>query len=217
MSQFPPVLENLLSADAPAGDAWADFAREYTRLLLHVAIRSSRGRDEAMDVYAYLLERLSENGYQRLRAYAVNPNSKFTTWLVVVARRICIDHHRMRYGRIADSASGRERDQRDRRRRLEDLVERLKDAEDVADENTLTPDCELEAAELTEELTWAVSLLAPGDRLLIRMRFEDGRSAAEIATALGYPSQFHVYRRLKIILASLRESLRSRGFESAAS
>lgn len=217
MSQFPPALENLLSADAPANDAWADFAREYSKLLLHVAIRSSRGRDEAMDAYAYLLERLSDNGYQRLRAYTVNRNSKFTTWLVVVARRICIDHHRMRYGRIVDSESGREREQRDRRRRLEDLVERLRETDDVADETILPPDREAEAAELTHGLAWAVSLLPPGDRLLIRMRFDDGCSAAEIATALRYPSQFHVYRRLKVILASLRKSLRSRGFESAAS
>lgn len=212
------MLEKLLSAaDTPGDDAWADFAREYSALLLHVARSTSRGPDETMDAYAYLLDCLSENDCRRLRSYAVKPNSKFTTWLVIVARRICIDHHRIKYGRIRDSGSASERERRNSRRRLEDLAERVRDAEDVADENTVQPDHEVEVAELSGELTSALSSLPSADRLLIRLRFEDGLSAAEIAQVLRYPSQFHVYRRVNSVLASLRTSLRSRGFESAAS
>lgn len=217
MSEFPPILEKLLGSDPPSDEAWSAFTREYTALLLHVARSTSRGRDEAMDAYAYLLERLSEDGCRRLRAYALDPRSKFTTWLVVVTRRICIDHHRIKYGRIRDSRSARERERLDSRRRLEDLAERVQDAEDVADENSVQPDREVEVAELSGELTSALSSLPSADRLLIKLRFEDGLSAAEIAQVLRYPSQFHVYRRINSILASLRTSLRSRGFESAAS
>ncbi len=217
MSEFPRILEKLLSSDPPTDAAWSAFALEYTALLLHVARSTARGRDDAMDAYAYLLERLSEDGCRRLRAYALDPRSKFTTWLVVVARRICIDYHRIRYGRIRDSESARARDRRNSRRRLEDLAEEGEDADEVADENSIRPDREVEVAELSGELTSAVSSLPSADRLLIKLRFEDGLSAAEIAQVLRYPSQFHVYRRINSILSSLRTSLRSRGFETAAS
>jgi DNA-directed RNA polymerase specialized sigma subunit len=42
--------------------------------------------------------------------------------------------------------------------------------------------------------------------LLLTLRFEDELSAAEIADILGMPSQFHVYRRLKVILAGLKNN-----------
>lgn len=218
MSQLPPILEKLLNTPgAFDDDAWAAFAREYSTLLLHVARSTSRGTDEAMDAYAYLLERLSEDRCRKLRGYAVDPNSKFTTWLVVVARRICIDHHRVKYGRLRDATSSRQRESRERRRRLAELVERLQESEEIADENALSPDREVEASELSGGLSAAISALAPADQLLIRLRFEDGLSAAEIAQILRYPSQFHVYRKINSILAELRADLRSRGFESAAS
>ena len=84
MGGFPPTLERLFRENPPSDEAWSDFAREYTALLLHVSRSVSRGRDEAMDAYAYLLERLSEDSCRKLRAYTEDPRSKFTTWLVVV-------------------------------------------------------------------------------------------------------------------------------------
>ena len=218
MSPLPPPLEKLLSAVArTSDDSWAEFAREYSTLLLHVARSTSTSRDDAMDAYAYLLERLSENDYRRLRAYTVNPNSKFTTWLVVVARRICVDHNRLKYGRLRAVESVSERERLDRRRRLENLSDRLEGGDDIADESTIQPDRAVEAAELSTLVASAVSALPPGDQLLIRLRFEDGLSAAEIADMLRFPSQFHVYRRLNALLDTLRASLRARGIESAAS
>src|SRR4029079_5423431 len=59
--------------------------------------------------------------------------------------------------------------------------------------------------------------LRPSCRLLLTMRFDDGLSAAEIATILKYPSQFHVYRRINALLADLRSRLEKRGYEHAAS
>ena len=61
MSEFPPTLKRIFAEDPPSSEAWEAFAREYTALLLHVARSTSRGRDEAMDAYTYLLERLSED------------------------------------------------------------------------------------------------------------------------------------------------------------
>jgi len=158
MSQLPLALQKLFStAGGNADDAWAEFAREYSALLLHVARSTSRDRDEAMDAYAFLLEQLSEKSYRRLRNYAEDPNSKFTTWLVVVARRLCVDHSRIKYGRVRHSDSSRERERMIRRRRLEELSGIVEDVDEVADENGTQPDREVEASELSAELSTAVS------------------------------------------------------------
>jgi hypothetical protein len=45
------------------------------------------------------------------------------------------------------------------------------------------------------------------------MRFEDGRSAATIARAMGFPTPFHVYRRLSFVFGQLRASLAERGVD----
>jgi len=47
------------------------------------------------------------------------------------------------------------------------------------------------------------------------LRFEDDVSVRGIAQALGFPTPFHVYRRLSGVLAPLRRSLVQRGVEEA--
>ena len=44
-----------------------------------------------MDHYAFMLDRLQEDGFHRLRAFAGDGRGQFTTWLVVVARRLCVE------------------------------------------------------------------------------------------------------------------------------
>jgi DNA-directed RNA polymerase specialized sigma24 family protein len=61
-----------------------------------------------MDGYAYVLEALRSDDYRRLRAYAADGRSKFSTWLVVVARRLCLDLH-LRRPRPSEVLSGRRR------------------------------------------------------------------------------------------------------------
>jgi RNA polymerase sigma factor (sigma-70 family) len=216
MSQLPPTLEALLERDPPTDEAWAAFAREYTALLMHVARSTSRSRDEAMDAYEYLLDRLSVDGCRRLRAYVTQPRSKFTTWLVVVAQRLCIDHHRAKYGRVRNEESKAERERLGLRRRLEDFGESPVDAETVADDSEGAA-IELERRELNAELASLRAELEPADRLLLSLRFDDGLPASEIASILRLPSQFHVYRRLNALLEELRRRLKARGYESAAS
>ncbi|MEO8577993.1 MAG: sigma-70 family RNA polymerase sigma factor [Gemmatimonadales bacterium] len=217
MAGLPPALEMLLSTEPPSEDAWALFAREYSPLLLHVARSTARDRDEAMDAYTFLLEKLRENGARRLRAYTADPRSKFTTWLVVVSQRLCVDHYRARYGRTRDEESSDERCRLGLRRRIENLDGVAEFENNIPDENSSSAADELEKSELSEELRAVLASLEPADRLLISMRFDDGLSAAEIAGILRYPSQFHVYRRLNSVLAELRAALEGRGYESAAS
>ena len=51
---------------------------------------------------------------------------------------------------------------------------------------------------------------APEDRVIVRMRFWEGESVADIARALGLP-QKPLYRRLERTLAALRRSLEAAG------
>jgi RNA polymerase sigma factor (sigma-70 family) len=216
MSELSATLQKLLSDDPPLESAWAAFAEEYSRLLLHVARSVCHNHDESMDAYACLLEKLSEDGCRRLRAYSVDPRSKFTTWLVVVARRICVDHQRARYGRLRNEESASERDRLGVRRSIVGMGGDADMIEGIADDSTNSAAADLEKEELVTALSSLRNGLAPADKLLLSLRFDDGVSAAEIASMLGYPSQFHVYRRLNALLAGMKAQLEASGYENAA-
>lgn len=215
----PSELRGLLNASDPAAReaAWDRFAANYSRLLLHTARSIARDQDGAMDAYAYVLEQLRANEFHRLRTYAADGRSKFSTWLVVVARRLCLDHHRSRYGRPsgAGSAADNEAD-RGTRRRLVDLLAEAIDPALLAASPDAGPDTALESRELSESLAAAVAMLEPRDRFLVKLRFEDDLPAREIAAAMGYPTQFHVYRRLTVLFETLRTLLHRKGVERAA-
>ncbi len=209
----PPELFGLLNATDPAAReaAWEAFVGVHSRLLLHVARSIGRDYDAAMDAYAYLLEQLRAGDYHRLHAYAADGRSKFTTWLVVVARRLCLDHHRQRYGRLRSDGPG-EQLAHVARRRLQDLI---------AADLDLTPEPEpsgdphqsLETGERHAALKAVLDALVSRDRLLLKLRYEDDLSAREIAGLLGLPTPFHVYRRLNALLVELRGTLRDRGLD----
>jgi len=119
---LPPELVRLLDArDADARErAWDEFVRIHSTLLLKVARATAHEYDGAMDAYAFILERLREEECRRLRGYAVDARSTFSTWLAVVSRRLCVDFARRRYGR--GGRSNATVDERRERRRLADLA-----------------------------------------------------------------------------------------------
>lgn len=213
---LPPELSGLLEAgNATAREtAWQAFVETHSRLLLHTARTLGRDYDATMDAYAYLLDQLRRNDFHRLRSYTANSGSKFTTWLVVVARRLCLDRVRQRYGRRQD-ASLESREAQASRRRLVDLLVEDLDPSDVADPAGGTPETNLRAAELSRSLANALSRIEPRDRLLLTLRFEDGLPAREIGQVMGFPTPFHVYRRIHTLLDRLREVLRQRGVEGS--
>jgi RNA polymerase sigma factor (sigma-70 family) len=205
---LPPVVAALLAAVDPGAKdaAWGPFAEVYTPLLLHTAYRFGHTYDGAMDRYSYLLEHLYHNDFRRLRAFAATGPGRFSTWLVVVARRALLDYHRQRYGRsrpTSEEDRAQTRASSTMRRNLAELV-----GEDVllaviGDGSTLDPEAATYAAERTEAVHIAVSSLEPGDQLLLRLRFAKELPAREIADIMGLPSQFHVYRRIRAVLATL--------------
>jgi RNA polymerase sigma factor (sigma-70 family) len=151
---------------------------------LHVARQVGHDYDAAMDAYAHVLEQLRADDCHRLRAYAPDGRTKFTTWLVVVARRLCLDHHRHRYGRLRGN-SPEEAEVRAVRRRLQDLI--AADL-DVTPETARDTDQSLEARERDSMLATVLDALPPKDRLLLKLRYEDDLSAREIAGLLGLPT-----------------------------
>ena len=204
---LPPDLSGLFTGDGDAREgAWAVFLQAHSRLLLSVCRNLGRDHDAAMDAYAYLLEQLRKDGFHRLHQYAVDGRSKFTTWLVVVARRLCLDYQRHTYGRARDGQA-ESAEQRTTRRRLIDLVAVEIDIGAIADPLDTDPEQSLLQKEQRTHLERVLAGLEPRDRLLLKLRFEDDLSAREIGTVMGFATPFHVYRRLNTLLAGLRTRL----------
>ena len=215
MPAAPPELQDLLQASGEAArdEAWARFVARFSPLLLHTARTVAREHDRAMDAYAHLLEQLRQDDSRRLKQYVDDTGAQFTTWLVIVARRLCIDFLRQRYGR-APTALSKTADQA-MRRRLEDLI-----AVEIGEMGSLTeprgdPDEELRRRELELALRASLAQLAPSHRLLLSLRFEDDVPVREIAKLLRYPTPFPVYRTLNALLAELRRRLGAAGIAEA--
>jgi RNA polymerase sigma factor (sigma-70 family) len=204
---------------ARADAAWDDFVAIHSPLLLHVTRALTSDRDAAMDAYARVLERLRADDCRRLRAYVPDGRSRFTTWLVAVVRRLCLDWHRESFGRARADGSAEAREARERRRRLRTLAQDvgIEEFDDAVDAGTLenSPDEQLRAVELHDALEAALATLPPSDQVLLRLRFDDDLSAQQIARTLHYPTPFHVYRRINALLAQLRAALKARGIESS--
>ena len=205
MPALPAELTDLLSApDATARNhAWEQLITRHSRLVLHVARSLGGGHDRVMDRYAYILEHLQEDDCRRLRAFRADGPAQFSTWLAVVARRLCYDQHRESFGRQRGDP-----DVEDHQRRALGDLSRLDGEQSLAAlPAAVNLESELESAEQWSALAAAVENLEPPDRLILQLRFTDELSALEISRLVGAPTPFHVYRRINRILAVLRARL----------
>jgi len=211
----PPRLSALLQAsdDVTRSRVWVAFLDEYSKLLLQTARRTATSRDGAMDHYTFILEQLRDNDFRRLRAFAGEGRGKFTTWLVVVARRLCVDHYRRTHGRLQaqQDSSTAESLEHITRRNLADLVADEVDWERIEDGGRLQPDAEVLREERRTALKSVVGKLDVTDQLLLKLRFEDDVPVARIGPMVGLNSRWQVHRRLKAVLARLREGLEANG------
>jgi RNA polymerase sigma factor (sigma-70 family) len=212
-----PELSAVLGAasEAEREGAWVAFVREFSDQILRVARSLGGDHDLIMDRYTFVLERLREDGCRRLRSYARPAAGEFRLWLIVVVRRLCLDHHRQRYGRARESAHGLSDQNRAGRRRLADLVSERIDPEMLPASPHSAPDAALAHSERSRALAAALERLPPDDRLLLRLRFAEELPAREIAQLMRLPTVFHVYRRLDAVFRALRESLRDEGVVDA--
>jgi DNA-directed RNA polymerase specialized sigma subunit len=90
------------------------------------------------------------------------------------------------------------------------------DVAHVIDVDGETADVRVQRSELTAVLAEELSRLDSRDALLLTLRFEEDLPAARIASVMGFPSQFHVYRRLRTVLGDLRRQLQRRGVDGPA-
>lgn len=190
--------------------AWDEFVAQYSQTVLHTCRSVASDHDATMDAYTDVLSALREDNCRRLRAYAPHANVKFSSWLIVVTRRLVLDHFRQRYGRSRSADTDRRHEQQTRRR-LEDLVSEKVDPDQIASGAQGAPDAAVRRDQRDVALRDALAQLSPADRVLLALRFEDDRPAREIAITLGLPSAFHVYRRLNALLAELRGALQRKG------
>ena len=215
MAERPGLLDRLLESRAlpDQDDAWSRLVEAHTDLLLRTARYFDGDHDAVMDRYAFILEQLRRDQFHRLRGYKARDEATFEVWLVAVARRLCLDHHRHRYGRVRAGPEGDPEAALERtgRRRLVDLVGEALEVTTLPDPARAAPDQELATKELLQALNAALEGLESSDRLLLRLLYEEELTARETARLMRLPTQFHVYRRRNQVLATLRRQLESRG------
>lgn len=213
----PAVVSTLLAATdhAERERAWGDFLLAYSGLLLRSACRLGSGYDGAMDRYTYILDQLRAGDFRRLRRFRPTASARFTTWLAVVARRLCLDHRRMQYGRGKRIGDVAHLQARMARRRLADLLGECVDVAELADARRADLDAVLAATERRRTLESVLAGLDARSLLLIKLRFANGLSAREIGELMGYPSQFHVFRDLKRVLGRIRQALLDSGVDDS--
>ena len=213
---LPFSLSSLHDSGSAAGceNVWDAFIAQYSTSVLHTCRSVATDPDAAMDAYAYVLEALREDGCRRLRAYAPHANVKFSSWLIVVTRRLALDYLRHRYGRSRSEDRHRQYEQQTRRR-LENLVADAVDPDQIVDELISLPDAALRRQQLERAVRDALTRLKPSDRLLLALRFGEDRAVREIAGTLSMSSEFHVYRRLGVVLGELRAALETKGISEA--
>jgi RNA polymerase sigma factor (sigma-70 family) len=211
-STFPGMLLELLGLgrDAPSEVVWDAFLASYGDLLMKTAAYAYRGHDASMDAYAFILEKLRQDQCRRLKRFDGGDREAFRRWLVVVARRLCTDLRRQRYGRARQATS--DKDLRVRKTLADELWDPKKPV-DLPAGQASNPEWDLRFREQQGALDSALQALESKDRLLLAYRFEDGFSARRISEVMGFPTPFHVYRRLNRVLTILRGHLEDRGVE----
>jgi len=95
------LLGRLLSG-IDTSEAWEQFLLEYSRLFLKIIWQFEHNRDEVMERYLFVCEKLAQNRFAILRKF--NPTfdphpPKLSTWLTIVVRNLCVEGHRSVHGR----------------------------------------------------------------------------------------------------------------------
>lgn len=257
------ILQRLRSEDAR--DAWIEFLAHYSDQIYKAAYLTTSDSDLAADCYLYACEKLCANRFQRLLRFRTDGPAKFETWLSVVARHLCLDCLRGRFGRrrlfrslerlpqfeneifrlrveqgmsldetvaslrpfrpnltvteVHDAEVRVQQSLTSRQRWIlqQQAAEREPVALDAAGDGSavlvdpldsgLSPEVQLLQHEDHNRLEKAMSGLEADDRLLLRLRFEEDLTLAEIAKLTGTGDAQRVHHRLCGVLGKLRRCL----------
>jgi RNA polymerase sigma factor for flagellar operon FliA len=104
---------------------------------------------------------------------------------------------------------------RSRRARVgEEALDAIADGTSLAADRLLSDERRAEARRITDALASAIGSLRDQDRLILRLRFQDGLTVADIARAL-HLDQKPLYRRFDGLLQQLRSALEATGIDPA--
>jgi RNA polymerase sigma factor (sigma-70 family) len=92
------LLTQLRSADTQT--AWKEFLLQYSSVLYQSVLTFTHDEDDASDCFVHICEQLVRNRFRRLLQFKIDGAATFSTWLRVVARNLCYDWHRKKYGRL---------------------------------------------------------------------------------------------------------------------
>ena len=184
--EIAEILNGLASAEPR--DAWNRFLTDYSPLLLQVIRQFVRESDAAGDCFVFVCEQLHRGAFLRLRRFQPNGKAKFTTWLRVVARNLCLDWRRHESGRQQPLRAIEQLDPLDR------AVFQLVHQKGLSTEDCLVQlrasDSRLTMALIESSLSRIENALTPRQRWLLQMRRprigsidnelnEDGQPAGE--------------------------------------
>ena len=94
----------------------------------------------------------------------------------------------------------------------DDTLEGVPDRTNAVDDRLLSPERQAVARRILDTLTTAVRALRDQDRVILRLRFQDGLAVADIARAL-HLDQKPLYRRFEVVLKQLRAALEAAGID----
>ena len=245
--------------------AWTEFLEAYSPLIFHTVRLFERDADPVADCFLFVCERLSEKTFRRLRLFKPGGAARFSTWLRVVVRNLCLDWRRKEFGRhrifqsiarldaldqdifqcIYEQGLAKEesfvilraKHPRLTLAQLEESLARVKGAltdrqiwlaaarplevqsletspgddpkkmaEELADPAP-NPESLFAQKEQRDGLELALSRLSKPERLLIKLRFEQGLTLQETALLLDLKDAQTVDRRQRDIIEKLRKDL----------
>jgi len=95
------ILKNLLTQGNR--QAWEAFLALYSKIIFGVVSNFASDYDERMELFVFICEALTKNNFKKLRLFKSQgrkQKTKFATWLVLVAKNLCVDWYRKNNGRI---------------------------------------------------------------------------------------------------------------------
>jgi RNA polymerase sigma factor (sigma-70 family) len=261
--EITQLLQRLASKEAQ--EAWDQFLQKYSPLVHQVIQVFERELDSAGDCFLFVCEKLCQNRFRRLLHFNPEGRARFSTWLRVVVRNLCLDWHRKEFGRqqifqtiarltpldqeifrnvyhknltkedcyfrllrrypgltpnLIDDGLDRIRQAltprqlwllQARRPRIEPLEIGTGDEQNVSSRQIADPSPDPEtlaaAREKQAALGQALGRLKASERLLLKLRFDQGLKLQEIARLMALNDAQTADRRIRDVLEKLRKQL----------
>jgi RNA polymerase sigma factor (sigma-70 family) len=96
-SAVASILKELRSS--PSRETWQEFLRQYSPVIFQTCQYSTSNADQAADCFLFACEQLCRNNFRRLLRFRLEGSARFSTWLRVVVRNLCLDWLRKQFGR----------------------------------------------------------------------------------------------------------------------